>query len=110
MKNLFHALWHPFLHFRALRWFARRGRWLLVMVPLAFALHAGLDSARPPCGGERRVRPAGRATDDRRDSLASPSYPSYPSNIAQTKPPALVRSEYRGLNSGEWSPGSIRVN
>ncbi|KWK75858.1 hypothetical protein WM16_13185 [Burkholderia ubonensis] len=108
MKNLFHALWHPFLHFRALRWFARRGRWLLVMVPLAFALHAGLDLLGHPV--------AANVVFDllvvrlmivvfTRFTLV----PSYPSNIAQTKPP-LWSDPNTGANSGEWSPGSIRVN
>lgn len=38
MHNLIHAIWHPFLHFRRLAWFAAKGRWLLIAVPVVVSL------------------------------------------------------------------------
>ncbi|KVD80559.1 hypothetical protein [Burkholderia ubonensis] len=108
MKNLFHAPWHPFLHFRALHWLARRGRWLLVMVPLAFALQAGLDSIGHPV--------AANVVFDllvvrlmivvfTRFTLV----PSYPAEIPRYKPMLWYNPE-TGANTASWSPGCIRIN
>ncbi|KVH78776.1 hypothetical protein WJ41_34780 [Burkholderia ubonensis] len=126
MKNLFHALWHPFLHFRALRWFARRGRWLLVMVPLAFALQAGLDSLGHPVAANvvfdllvvrlmivviESIFGIPRYLVDKGVPLVPSDpfdRPVWDRSESEFKPPMWYNPETG--NTGKWSPGSIRVS
>ncbi|KVO25168.1 hypothetical protein [Burkholderia ubonensis] len=126
MKNLFHVLWHPFLHFRALRWFARRGRWLLVMVPLAFTLKAALDSLGHPVAANvvfdllvvrlmivviESIFSIPRYLVDKGVPLV-PSDPLDPPVWSQSdsgwEPPIWYNPD-TGL-VGTWSPGCIRIN
>ncbi|KVO30110.1 hypothetical protein WJ74_22820 [Burkholderia ubonensis] len=127
MKNLFHALWHPFLHFRALRWFARRGRWLLVMVPLAFALQAGLDLLGHPVTANvvfdllvvRLMIVAFESIFGIPRYLADKGVPLVPSDPfdrpiwdhpeSEFNPPMWYNPE-TGANTRMWSPGCIQIN
>ncbi|KWE83371.1 hypothetical protein WL80_24540 [Burkholderia ubonensis] len=127
MKNLFHALWHPFLHFRALRWFARRGRWLLVMVPLAFTLQAGLDSLGHPVAANvvfdllvvrlmivviESIFSIPRYLVDKGVALV----PSDPFDLpVWVRPdsgcqPIIWYNPETGANTASWSPGCIQIN
>ncbi|KVD54340.1 hypothetical protein [Burkholderia ubonensis] len=127
MKNLFHALWHPFLHFRALRWFARRGRWLLVMVPLAFTLQAVLDSLGHPVAANvvfdllvvRLMIVAFGSIFGIPRYLADKGVPLVPSDPfdrpiwdhpeSEFNPPMWYNPE-TGANTRMWSPGCIQIN
>ncbi|MFA8329336.1 hypothetical protein [Burkholderia ubonensis] len=126
MKNLLLALWHPFLHFRALRWFARRGRWLLVMVPLAFALQAGLDLLGHPVAANvvfdllvvRLMIVVFESIFGIPRYLADKGVPLVPSDPFDSpvwgqsdsgwEPPIWYNPD-TGL-VGTWSPGCIRIN
>ncbi|MFA8362903.1 hypothetical protein ACEPT7_34115 [Burkholderia ubonensis] len=126
MKNLFHALWHPFLHFRALRWFARSGRWLLVMVPLAFTLQAVLDSLGHPVAANvvfdllvvRLMIVAFESIFGIPRYLADKGVPLVPSDPFDDPISDQPDSEYKPSlwynfdtgQTGPWSPGSIRIN
>ncbi|KWN65917.1 hypothetical protein [Burkholderia stagnalis] len=126
MKNLFHALWHPFLHFRALRWFARSGRWLLVMVPLAFTLKAVLDSLGHPVAANvvfdllvvRLMIVAFESIFGIPRYLADKGVPLVPSDPFDDPISDEPDSEYKPSlwynfdtgQTGPWSPGSVRIN
>ncbi|KWB79125.1 hypothetical protein [Burkholderia ubonensis] len=126
MKNLFHALWHPFLHFRALRWFARRGRWLLVMVPLAFALQAGMDSIGHPVAANvvfdllvvRLMIVVIESIFSIPRYLVDKGVPLVPSDpfvdpISHQPDSECKPSVWYNFDTGKtgpWSPGSIRIN